>query len=220
MKVECGIFDFDGTLFDSMYVWEHFGEQYLASLGIQAKETIEEDIRTLSQLQSARFLQREYQIPLTVEEILEGFNVMVATVYAQEVLPKPGVVEFLRALQQQGARLCVATASGRHHVEAALERCGMMPLFDRIFTCSEVGHGKDEPHIFRQAMKDLGASRETTVVFEDALHAVETAKTDGFQVAAIFDPSEPGQEALKQISDCYLEDFLHPEPFWKFASAE
>ncbi|MFR5406324.1 MAG: HAD-IA family hydrolase [Oscillibacter sp.] len=75
----------------------------------------------------------------------------------------------------------------------------MRTFFDAIFTCSEVGHGKDEPVIFRRAMEHFGAQRGSTVVFEDAIHAVETAKKDGFTVAAVFDerkaPGQRGQSA-------------------------
>lgn len=83
----------------------------------------------------------------------------------------------------------------------------MRPYFDAIFTCGEVGHGKDEPIIFRRAMESFHADRTTTVVFEDAFHAAKTAKDDGFFVAAVFDSSEKQQEALRLSSDCFLENY-------------
>ena len=115
--------------------------------------------------------------------------------------------------------MCIATASDRYQIKAALDRCGMDHFFDAIFTCSEVGHGKDEPVIFRKAMEHFGADRNSTIIFEDAIHAIQTAKTDGFAVAAIFDSSEKRQAEIRDLADCYITDFEHTEEFWKFASA-
>ena len=94
----------------------------------------------------------------------------------------------------------------------------MLYFFDGIFTCSEVGHGKDEPIIFRKAMEYLGTDRSNTVIFEDALHAVQTAKADGFLTVGIFDPYIREQEQLQTLCDCYLTDFSQTEHVWKFAS--
>ena len=85
--------------------------------------------------------------------------------------------------------------------------------FDAIFTCSEVGHGKDEPVIFREAMEHFGCDRSTTLVFEDAFHAVQTAKEDGFTVVAVFDSSEKRQAEIRKLSDCYIVSFECTEDF-------
>ena len=116
--------------------------------------------------------------------------------------------------------MCIVTASDRYQIEAALSRCSMAHYFDAIFTCSEVGHGKDEPVIFRKAMEHFGADRSSAVVFEDAIHAIQTAKADGFAVAAVFDSSEKRQAEIRDLSDCYIPDFEHTEGFWKFTSAQ
>ena len=108
----------------------------------------------------------------------------------------------------------------RYLIEAALRRCGIEALFDAIFTCSEVGHGKDEPVIFRRAMEHFGAQRGSTVVFEDAIHAVETAKKDGFTVAAVFDESEKRQDEVRALADCYITSFEQLEQFWAMTAAD
>ena len=94
----------------------------------------------------------------------------------------------------------------------------MLDFFEGIFTCSETGYGKDEPVIFRKAMESLGTERSNTVIFEDALHAVHTAKKDGFLTVGIFDPDIQEQKQLKILCDCYLTDFSQTEIFWEFAS--
>lgn len=220
MNLNCAIFDFDGTLFDSMFIWENAGELFLRSQGKKTRPGIQEDVRALSLYQSACYFRREYDIPLSPEEIMEKINRIVEDFYLYEAQPKPGVLAFLEQLRQLGVRMCIATASERYQIEAALSRCHMTAFFDGIFTCTELGHGKDEPFVFRAAMKALRADRSTTVVFEDAIHAAKTAKADGFFVAGVYDASEKQQEEMKALCDCFLPDFGHTTPFWKFVSAK
>ena len=220
MKIKCAIFDFDGTLFDSMFIWDSVGEIYLRSLGKEPRPSMREDVRALSLYQSACYFQREYDLSLSAEQSITGINQTIEHFYIHEVLPKPGVVDFLERMKKAEIQMCIATASDRYQIEAALSRCGMKHYFDAIFTCSEVGHGKDEPVIFQKAMDHFGADRSSTVVFEDAIHAVQTAKEDGFSVVAVFDSSEKRQTEIRDLSDCYIADFNHTEEFWKFASAE
>ena len=216
MKLKCAIFDFDGTLFDSMFIWDMVGEVYLRSLGKEPKPSMREDIRALSLYQSSCYFKEEYDMDLSVEEIMAGINKTIENFYIHEVQPKSGVVDFLTRMKQQGIATCVATASEHYQIEAALQRCQMEHLFDAIFTCTEIGHGKDEPVIFRRAMEYFDAERSNTIVFEDALHAVETAKKDGFKVAVVFDDSEKRQTKIQQLGDCYITDFEYTEEFWQF----
>ena len=218
MKIKCAIFDFDGTLFDSMFIWESVGEIYLRSLGKEPKPSLREDVRALSLYQSACYFRKEYDLPLLEEQIMSGINKTIEHFYINEVMPKLYVTEFLEKMKQKGIPMCIATASDRYQIEAALSRCGMSHYFEAIFTCSEVGCGKDEPVIFRKAMEYFNSDRSSSIIFEDALHAIKTAKNDGFTVVSVFDNSEKRQDEVRAISDCYIRDFEHTEDFWKFAS--
>ena len=218
--LKAAIFDFDGTLFDSNYVWVTAGERFFQSIGIAPKSSLQEEIRTMSLYQSACYIQKEYKLFLTVEEIMEGINQTVEDAYFYEVQPKPGVIPFLHALKVADIRMCIATATDRYQIEAALKRCDMLDLFEKIFTCSEVGRGKDNPVIFRKAMEYLGTDRSNTVIFEDALHAVQTANADGFLTVGICDPYIQEREQLQALCDCCLTDFSQTEHFWKFASQQ
>ena len=220
MKIKCAIFDFDGTLFDSMFIWDSIGEVYLRSLGKEPKPSMREDVRALSLYQSACYFRKEYDLSLSEEEIMAGINQTLEHFYLHEVLPKAGVTGFLEQMKKADILMCIATASERYQVEAALSRCGMEHYFEAIFTCSEVGHGKDEPVIFQKAMEHFGADRNSAIVFEDAIHAIQTAKADGFAVVAVFDSSEKRQAEIRNLADCYIADFEHIEEFWEFASAE
>ena len=216
MKIKCAIFDFDGTLFDSMYIWDNVAHTYLRSLGKTPTSTLREDVRALSLYQSACYFKKEYDLSLSINEIVTGVNQIIERYYLYEVLPKAGVVEFLEQLKNSGVTMCIATATDRYLIESALKRCKMEHYFDAIFTCGEVGHGKDEPVIFRKAMESFDADLVETLVFEDALHAVCTAKSDGFTVIAVADDSEMRQSEIYKLSDFYIESFENTEAFWDF----
>ena len=213
------IFDFDGTLFDSMFIWDTAGEVYLRSIGREPEADLQKVLKPMSLLQSAEQIREKYQIPLSVEEIMDGVNRTVEGFYFHTVEPKPGVTAFLEELYRRNIKMCIATATDRYQVEAALQRCKMRHFFSEIFTCTEVGSGKDRPEIFRKAMEYLQTDRSTTAVVEDAYHAAYTAKRDGFMVVGVYDSHESRQQELLRLTDLFLTDYLDLRSFWKFASA-
>lgn len=207
MKISGAIFDVDGTLLDSMGVWDTVGETYLRSIGYEPKENLNDIFKNMSLRQAARYYQTEYGVTLSVDEIVNGVNARLERFYRHEALLKPGAAELLELLVQKGVRLCVATATDRYLVEAALERCGVLDCFGEVFTCGEVGHGKDEPHIFETALRFLGTQKMETWVFDDALYAIRTAKKAGFPVAAVYDTYEKEQVEVRMLADVYLDGF-------------
>ncbi len=211
------IFDFDGTLFDSMFIWESAGERYLSSIGIKPRDDINTRVRSMSLLQAALYVKEEYSIDMTVKEITDGINRMVEDLYLYRVQPKRGVREFLEEMKKRNIGMCIATATDRYQIEGALKRCGMEDYFSEIFTCTDTGHGKDESYIFRLAMEHLKTDKDSTIVMEDAYHAVKTAKEDGFLTVGVYDRFEEKQEEMKKFCDCYLDDFSDLNKFWKFA---
>lgn len=206
MRIRGAIFDVDGTLLDSMSIWDTIGEDYLRSIGYEPKENLNKVFKNMSLRQAARYYQTEYGVTLGIDEIMDGVNAMLEQYYRYEVSLKPGTAALLAQLHENDVKLCIATATDRHLVEAALERCGVLSYFGKIFTCNEVGHGKDEPDIFEAALHFLGTARSETVVFDDAHYAVRTAKEAGFPVAAVYDSHEKEQDEVRGLSDIYLKD--------------
>jgi len=205
------IFDFDGTLVDSMFIWETFGEDYLKSLGKEPKENLRETFSAFTLEQAAEYYQKHYDVTLSVEEIVNGINSMVAKIYREKVGLKSGVTEFLQKLSSKGVKMCIATLTDKDLVEEVLERLGVRGYFTEIFTTSEVGHSKKEPHIYRKALEFLGTNKEETIVFEDAFYALMTAKNDGFKVAAVYDKFEANQVMMKANADYYISDYTNCE---------
>ena len=213
------IFDFDGTLFDSMFIWDTIGEAYLRSIGYVPKENLNEVFKTFSLYQAACYYQSEYGVTLSVDEIVNGIHIMIEKYYRNKVMPKSGVMDFLKYIQQNGVKMCIATATDDYLVKATLERCQMSEYFSKIFTCTSVGSGKDNPKIFREALAYLGTEKSKTVVFEDAAYALKTAKKDSFITAAVYDRYEKNQEEVKILSDFYITDYSEAGTFRKFAPA-
>ena len=214
------IFDFDGTLMDSMSIWNTAGEIYLRSMGKEPQDDLSKVLKPMSLMQSAEYIQAHYEIPLSVTEIMEGINRTVEGFYFHDVEPKPVVIEWLEELSAKNIKMCIATATDRYQVEAALKRCGMRHYFSEIFTCTEVGSGKNQPLIFRKAMEHLGTDRSNTAVVEDAYHALRTANADGFMTVAVYDAHEDKQQEIRELVDLYLPDYFDVTSFWKFASRE
>lgn len=207
MKIKGAIFDLDGTLLDSMSMWDNVGEQYLCSIGIRPKEGLSAILKDMSLQQGAEYMKKTYGVEKTSDEIIAGINAIVECFYTSKAQLKDGAAEFLQYLTERGVKMCIATATDKYLVEAALSRLGARAYFSEIFTCNGVGHGKDEPHIYEAACKRLGTSKESTLVFEDAAHAIETAKAAGFPVAGVFDASEENQKKVQELSDVYITDF-------------
>jgi HAD superfamily hydrolase (TIGR01509 family) len=208
MKYKGAIFDLDGTLLDSMPVWANLGRDYLLSQGVRPPADISGILKPMSLLQAAVYFQTEFNLPLTAEEMICGFNALIERQYRESVQLKPHALPFLKSLSEAGVRLCVVTANDRPLTEAALLRLGVLQYFDFILTCTEAGSGKDEPHIFLQAVGMLGTPKEETILFEDALHAVATAKNAGLDVCGVFDASSAGDaKAIREIADYYIDSF-------------
>ena len=212
------IFDVDGTLLDSMSVWANIGADYLRFLGYEPRENLNETFKSMSLYQAACYYQSEYGVTLSTDEIIAGVNDRIGQFYRERAGLKPGVAGFLRQLREKGVKMCIATATDRPLVEAALERCGVLAYFSDIFTCFSVGHGKDEPVIYRTALEHLQTGRAKTIVFEDALYAARTAKRDNFVTAAVYDAYEKHQAELRAAADLYITDFTDWKSFWDFAS--
>ncbi|NLA77270.1 MAG: HAD family phosphatase [Clostridiales bacterium] len=204
MKISGAIFDLDGTLMESMHIWRSVGETYLRNRGIEVGRDLHNRLCTMSLHQSAALFREELGVGETVEEIMSGINGMIEYFYFNVASPKEGARDFLLKLKNGGVKMCIASATDKYLVAAALERNGMLGYFEDILTCTTVGAGKGRPDIFIRSLELLGTPKDETFVFEDALYAIRTAKAAGFKVAAVYDKySDSEQNEIKQLADLY-----------------
>lgn len=208
------VFDVDGTLLDSMPMWDHAASRYLEGLGVTPEPDLQQILFPMSLTKAAEYLQEHYRLPMTVAEIMEGFNATIHAYYRDEAQPKAGAEELLEGLRREGVPMTVATSTDRCHIEAAFARLGWTPYFEEILTCTEVGVGKVQPAIYRLAAEHMGIPVGSAWVFEDALHAAETAHRAGFPVVGVYDrASQANQERLRETADIYMEALWTPARF-------
>ncbi len=206
MRTKGFIFDLDGTLIDSMGVWESIGEQYLRKNGVtHIPADFTNIIKTMDLAESALFIKNEFQLPFSPGEIRNQIVQFIEDQYRYHIPLKKGVREFLE--RNAGVQMCIATATDQALAAAVLKRLCIDRYFSFVLTTADVGCGKDRPDIFLKAAKMLGLKNDEVLIFEDSLHAVETAKRAGFCVAAVYDDvAKNEQDALKSIADIYLTD--------------
>ena len=206
MRLQSAIFDMDGTLLDSMPIWRDLGATMLRDLGIRPGPELEEKLKTLSLRDGVAYCKAYYHLPQTEDELVERVFGRIQKFYCESVETKPGVKKFLSLLKMEGVWMYVATATDRPLAEAALRHAGIDQYFRGMITSKEVGVGKGEsPEIYERAMRRLQSNKKDTVVFEDAFHAIRTAKAAGFRVAAVYDAAEEeNQPAIRQLADYYI----------------
>lgn len=214
--IKGAIFDVDGTLLDSMEIWENVGARYLRRLQKEPEENLSEILFPMTVEEGAIYVKRKYGLSQSVPQIVAGVFDTVRDFYACEAPLKAGVREFLESLSAKEIPMTVATSTEREHIEAAFERLQIRQYFQAIFTCPEVGAGKTRPVIYEKASACLGTVPRETYVFEDVIYAIRTAKRAGFQTVGVYDRfSEDDQEEIENTADIYLANLTE---FWEYAS--
>ena len=207
MNITGAIFDFDGTLFDSMHVWKGIRYNFINSLGI---ELTEEDIAAFNGLflrESLLLAIERFNLSQTYEELLSKLFDYIKGRYLTETEPKNDIIPFLEKLKAKGVKMGIATATGEPALIAVLEKYDMLHNFEPIYSTYTVGASKTEPKVYDVVLQELGTDKATTWVFEDALYAATTAKKAGYNVVGIFDKSELNQAELKETVDIYINNY-------------
>ncbi|MDE6727366.1 MAG: HAD family phosphatase [Oscillospiraceae bacterium] len=207
--IKFAIFDLDGTLLDSSEMWRTLGARYLSFLKKTPEPGLNEALNEMTMPMGAQYLREHYNIAYSSEEIVRHLTRMIESYYAEEVNLKDGAPKLLAALRTHCVHMSIATSSDERLAMMSLMRLGVGDFFAGAVSCSNYG-AKTSPDVYLAAADLIYAIPEETVVFEDSLFAVRTARKAGFATAAVMDISESDQEGLKRASDFYtenLEDF-------------
>ncbi|MCH5196300.1 MAG: HAD hydrolase-like protein [Oscillospiraceae bacterium] len=196
--IKAAIFDLDGTLLDSNGMWNDLAGRYLRSLGKTPAPDLYKRLREFSLECSAKIVKSEYCLSFSEAEIMEQVMELCAEFYRSEVRPKNGARELLKRLSERNIEMKILTSSYAELAKAALERLELIDFFNEIYG----GADKSTPSAFLSA----SPNPHETLVFDDALYAVKSAKAAGFTVCAVYDETEKNAEELRKTADLYRQN--------------
>lgn len=202
------IFDFDGTLFDSMPYWAAAMIRVLEDNGVAYPADVIKIITPLGYQGAARYFREDLGLQMEQEPLIRAMKEAAYPAYRDVIVLKDGVREYLEQLRAQGCRLHVLTASPHLMVDVCLQRNGVYDWFDNVWTCDDFGTTKSDPEIYLSAMSRLASDVTEGVFFDDNIHSVETAKKAGLYCVGCFDESGKGfAQELRDVADRYICSF-------------
>ena len=202
------IFDLDGTLVDSMWMWKAIDIEYLGRFGLSCPEDLQKAIEGMSFSETAAYFKERFGIEDSLEEIKEAWVQMSLEKYQKEVPLKPGAREFLEFLAGRGIRMGIATSNGQAMVDAVLNALDIRNYFQVVATACEAAAGKPAPDIYLLVAERLGVRPEECAVFEDVPAGIQAGKNAGMLVFAVEDAfSRDMREEKEALADCFIQDF-------------
>ena len=208
LHFDAAIFDLDGTLLDSMWVWEAVDRAFFAARGMDMPGDYVQTILSMTFRETAEYTVRRFVLDESVEAIMDEWNRMSFDVYREEVKLKPGARIYLEALRARGVKLGVATAQTLPLMHTVLESNGIVELFDALCSTDEVPRGKTHPDIYLLAAQKLGAEPERCIVFEDVLKTLRGIRAAGMQACAVWDAaSAQDWDEMTRRFDLHIKGF-------------
>ena len=202
------IFDLDGTLVDSMWMWKAIDIDYLGRYGYDCPDDLQKAIEGMGFTETAEYFKARFQIPDSIAQIKADWEAMSLQKYQEEVPLKPGALAFLQFLRAEGIRMGIATSNGRAMVDAVLESLAISHFFQNVTTACEVAHGKPEPDIYLKVAEHLGVKPEECLVFEDVPAGILAGKRAGMQVIAVKDDfSLEMDDEKRELADAWIADY-------------
>lgn len=208
-NIKAVIFDLDGTLVDSMWVWSQIDVDYLNLKGYDMPDDLRNDIVHLSFSQTAVYFKQRFNLRDSIKQILEDWHNMAFNHYANNVKLKSGVRDFLNYLKSCNIKIALATSNSFPLLKACLENNEIYNYFDSITTTDEVHNGKNCPDVYLLAANKLGVNPENCLVFEDILPAIQGAKAANMKVIAVRDEEcLDSKDDLLKYADKYINSFV------------
>ncbi len=207
-KIKAIIFDLDGTLIDSMWMWNDIDVQYLGKFGHFVPEDLQKAIEGMSFTETAAYFKERFQLPKTIEEIKRELNEMAYDKYIHEVTLKKGALSFLKKCREKGLKLGIATSNSKEIVSGVIRARGIESYFDCIKTSCDAKKGKPAPDIYLLVADILGVEPKDCLVFEDVPSGILAGKSAGMKVCAVDDLYSRNQDIeKKKLADYYIQDY-------------
>lgn len=210
------IFDLDGTILDSMGIWEKVDRMFLAEHGIIAPPDVSENVKKMTIEKAAEYFRTRFSLECSERNIIDRIEQIAADMYRYDISLKKNVYKTVTQLFEAGVKMCIATATYRSLAVSALKRLGIYDCFKFILTSTEAGSGKDNPDIFFMAAERLKCKAAETVVLEDSLHCINTSVTAGFYTIAVYDGlSQNDWEKSCAVANRAITDMEEFIEIWK-----
>lgn len=207
-NIKAAIFDMDGTLVDSMWIWEKIDIDFLKERNLDFPSDLRESIEHLSFEGVAEYFKKRFQLSENIDTIMDIWNNMAFNHYKYDVKLKPGAKEYLSFLKSSGIKLALATSNSDILLEVTLKKNDIFHYFDTIVTTSEVSRGKNFPDIYLLAADRLKVSPKDCIVFEDILPAIMGAKAAGMTVVGVQDDySNKDKQLIMENADHYINEY-------------
>lgn len=204
-NIDAVIFDMDGTIIDSMWMWRDIDIEYLKIHGFKMPEDLQKSVEGLSFTETAIYFKDRFNISDTIEKIKDDWNKMAWSKYETEVPLKEGVLDFLLYLRRHNIKIGIATSNHRKLTELVLEKLKIRELFDSVRTSDEVPSGKPSPDIYLLVAKELNVEPSRCLVFEDVVQGVMAGLNANMRVCAVYDEhSEKDDKQKKKLADYYI----------------
>ncbi|MCR5624779.1 MAG: HAD family phosphatase, partial [Lachnospiraceae bacterium] len=202
------IFDMDGTLLDSMYLWDINCNKYLTDRNIEPEPNLAQVFKEKTLTESAAYYQQRYKITDSIEKICDDINNMIEYSYTHDVEKKPGVIAFLEHLKKNNVKMYVCSATDSGLMKKALKFAGILDYFEGVISTQDTGISKREPDVYDRATSAMGLTRKDVHIFEDSYYAIETCYKAGYHVSAMADRSSfEDADNIKKIVDNYVSSF-------------
>ncbi len=206
--IKAVIFDLDGSMVDSMWIWRSIDIEYLGRFGIALPDKLQADIEGMSFSETATYFKKRFALPDSLEQIKEDWNRMAWDKYEREVPLKKGVKELLDYCKANGILLGIATSNSRQLVETVVRAHHLESYFDCIMTACEVEKGKPAPDIYLAVSDTLKVSPADCLVFEDIVPGIQAGIAAGMKVCAVYDQYSAYQDDEKRRqADYYTYEF-------------
>lgn len=202
------LFDFDGTLVDSMPTYVSAMLRILDENGIVYEQDIVKTITPLGLMGTAKYYTETLGLAMPMEDLINLMGNYMLEAYWYHIPAKSNVISTLQELKKRGASLNVLTASPHITLDACLKRLGIFELFDNVWSCDDFNTTKADPEIYRKAADRLGVAVGEVLFLDDNYNADLTAKTAGMKVCGVYDESSAEYvEEIKSVCDKYIYDF-------------